>query len=160
MKIIKLVNNRGQVKVDNDDYEKLIKYRWYIMGKKRNYVIASIMQNMKRRNICMHRLILNCLDEKCIVDHINGDTFDNRKINLRKCNDSENQYNTHKIRGKIKYKGVDYYKQNKNNPYRAKITINKKQIYLGNYDNPIDAAKAYDKAAIKYLGEFAKPNFN
>ena len=87
------------------------------------------------------------------IDHINGDGLDNRIENLRPCTRNENLRN----RGtwsNTGYKGVKKSKKK----YVAQIIINKKNIFLGTYITPQEAAKAYDKAAIQHFGEFAKVN--
>jgi hypothetical protein len=99
--------------------------------------------------------------ESCVVDHINGNTLDNRLCNLRKATVLENCRNQ-KLRSdsEIGFKGVSKCKKYKTETYRARIQINKKmRITLGIYKDPVEAAKAYDTAAKKYFGEFAKTNF-
>ncbi len=107
----------------------------------------------------MHREILG-LDhgDRRQVDHINGDGLDNRKENLRICDTSKNVIN--RSIGKINtsgYKGVNWRKKSKK--WVARIGFNNKRIYLGDFNNKEDAARAYDTAALKYYGEFAKLNF-
>lgn len=95
------------------------------------------------------------------IDHINNNTFDNRKINLRICTNNENQRNRRKLsKASSKYKGVCFAKYTKK--WQASIEIRmdgkRNNIYLGQYYDEKDAAKAYNDAAIKYFGEFAKLN--
>jgi hypothetical protein len=94
-----------------------------------------------------------------IVDHKYGDGLDNRKINLRIATEAQNRYNRRKTskRTSSKYKGVYYKKQC--SKYCAVIGCNGKKTFLGHFDNEIDAAKAYDEAAKKLFGEFARLNF-
>jgi hypothetical protein len=92
------------------------------------------------------------------VDHINGDTLDNRRENLRVCTRKENNQNCNK-RGtlpKSKYKGVVWVK--KVGKWKAQIKSDKKTIYLGYFKDELLAAKAYNSAAILYFGEFARQN--
>lgn len=138
---------------DDEDVLLINKYKWRIYkGKPDNqwYAIAHTpMINNKRKIIRMHNLVTNQL----FIDHKNGNGLDNRKENLRKANHSKNSMNRRTTRKnkKCKYKGLIKH----NNKYVAKIIINKKQIYLGVFANQEDAAIAYNKAAIKYFGEFA-----
>lgn len=106
----------------------------------------------------MHRVIMEVSDEYK-VDHINHDTLDNRRENLRICKQEQN------LRNRIKkgdfssiYKGVHKCGRRKEK-WQATISFSKKHIYLGRYESEIDAACAYDVAAIKHFGEFALLNF-
>ncbi|QEG07626.1 homing endonuclease [Salmonella phage SE5] len=86
------------------------------------------------------------------IDHINGDGWDNRWLNLRKSTASENCYNRkRKSDNTTGFKGVSQM----NGRFRAMITVSKKRISLGCYDTPEEAHEAYKQAAIKYHGEFA-----
>jgi hypothetical protein len=90
-----------------------------------------------------------------VVDHINCNTLDNRRENLRLCNQSENIRNARKnFQGKNPYKGVSLYKPT--NRWRARIQVNDKTIYLGYYDTPEKAYEAYVAASKKYHGEFGR----
>ncbi len=101
----------------------------------------------------MHRLLL-CPPMEMQIDHVNGNKLDNRKSNLRTCTASENQHNQGlQINNTSGYKGVIWIVSR--DLWRAQIKINSKQIYLGYFKNPNDAARAYNGAAIKLHGEFA-----
>lgn len=89
------------------------------------------------------------------VDHINGNRIDNRIENLRGCTRSENQRNKDGW-SKTGYKGV----YNNNKGFMASIRINGQKVYLGTFPIAEQAADAYDNAAKKYFGEFAKTNNN
>lgn len=95
-----------------------------------------------------------------IIDHINRNPSDNRKHNLRISTYAGNILNQLKQKRKLKnttseYKGVNL----QHGKWRAYIVFQGKQVFLGNYSNQEKAAKAYDKAALKYYGEFAVLNF-
>jgi HNH endonuclease len=102
----------------------------------------------------LHRLIMNPPRTKQI-DHIDGDTMNNRRSNLRIATPTQNQQNRQYGYGYSDYKGVNL----NMGLWRAKITVNKKQVHLGYFATEEAAALAYDEAALNYFGEFAKTNF-
>lgn len=107
----------------------------------------------------LHRVILSRilgreLTRKEEVDHINNNTLDNRRENLRLANRVENCQNTRKkSTNKSGYKGVHFHKQS--GKWRAQIKVGSKYLSLGLFLTPEIAAEAYKNAAIKYHGEFA-----
>jgi len=102
----------------------------------------------------LHRLIL---DTFSAVDHINGNPADNRRGNLREATLSQNQGNRKtSLFSKSGYKGVSWHKASKK--FRARLGTKTGEIYLGLFDSPEAAALAYNEAAVKYFGEFAKLN--
>jgi hypothetical protein len=153
-KLIQLPKNQFVI-VDDDDFEKLNKYKWWIKGHDNNsrlYVIRTIKINRKRKHIKMHREIMG-FPEKKSIDHIDHNGLNNQKSNLRICT-FENNYNARKLTiGSSKYKGVN--KREKYIAFRARIRFNKKLIHLGYFKKEIEAAKAYNEAAKKYFGEYA-----
>lgn len=126
-------------KIDYSDYEKIKDYCWYISSC--GYPITEI----KGKLIKQHRFILNPPKEM-FVDHINHDTTDNRRNNLRICTRLENSMNK-------KVKGYSWDKNAKK--WKVKIRVNGKQIHLGYYSNENEAKEARQKAVNKYFGEFA-----
>ena len=92
-----------------------------------------------------------------VLDHINGDTFDNRIVNLRDVNLNQNSQNRRTI-SCSKYKGVQAENSNKN-PWKARIRVDGQLKHLGMFKTAEQAAKAYDAAATEYFGEFACLNF-
>ena len=148
--------------VDNSDYEELNKYKWYAMQKRKLYAVRNITENQIQKHCWMAREIMKCPDD-FQVDHINGDTLDNRRCNLRTCTCAENNRNRcSRANTSSKYKGVSWHKQGKKWCTYICVedcfeeTFNK---YLGCFANEIEAAKAYDKAAAYYYEEFAHLNF-
>ena len=107
----------------------------------------------------LHRIIFACHHGYFpeYIDHIDGDKLNNNIENLRECTKSQNTYNSKLMCTNTSgYKGVSFIKEIKK--YRVNMMINGKQKHLGYFENPIEAAKGYDKAAIEYHGEFAKTN--
>ena len=91
------------------------------------------------------------------IDHKNLDKSNSRIENLREATRSQNKANTLKYKNnKSGHKGVCWHRRDKT--YRSQITVNRKVKHLGCFDDPIEAAKAYNTAAIKYFGEFARLN--
>jgi len=93
------------------------------------------------------------------VDHIDRNTVDNRIENLRLATHAQNMANKGKQKGTYssEYKGVCWHKATKN--WRARIMVDGKLIHLGLFIDEMDAASAYDEAAMKYHGDFARLNF-
>ena len=165
-KQIPLTRNRGFPPVqerfaivDDDVYEWASKYKWRV-GKwsgSTYYAIRSFNLGTKRKTGILHREIMNAPDG-VHVDHINGNGLDCTRSNMRLCTQAENKRNR-KINSNSKsgYKGACWNKSV--GKWQAHIQIDGKKIHLGLHDSAENAARAYDKAAIEYHGEFAKPNF-
>jgi hypothetical protein len=157
MKYIPLT--RGSVAlVDDEDYDFLMQWKWVesrgyairrpYMGKKPNG------QSRWGKTIMMHRVI-NSTPEGLDTDHINRDTLDNRRQNLRSATVSQNMGNQRPQIGKTSsYKGV-YLDRGM---WRAAIQCNKKGKKLGYFLTEEAAAIAYNEAAKKLFGEFARLN--
>jgi hypothetical protein len=146
------------IRIDTDDLNKIKKFNWVIHPKDKKFYISTKMKiKGKQKNIQLHRFIMNIYNPNIFVDHKNGNTFDVRKSNLRFCNQYQNRHNS-KIRkdNSSGYKGVYWHKNN--NKWCCRIGCNNRKIFLGYFDNKIDAAKTYNKAALKYHGEFARIN--
>lgn len=160
MKKIKLSTGQYTL-VDNENFKELSKFAWGTVGKKYTYAGRGTRKNGVYSKILMHRFLMNASKDQ-MVDHINGNTLDNRKSNLRICSRSKNLQNS-KIRSDSnnKYKGVHKVRTKKDGTvvYSARIQIApNERLYLGNFYNELEAAKAYNKAALKYFGEYANIN--
>jgi len=142
--------------VDDDKYEELANYKWSTLKKGKRFYAVRNTPSPQRRLISMHRQIMNAKPGQ-EIDHKNQNGLDNRIKNIRFCSKAQNQQNGSGWGGSSEYKGVDYRK--KKQIWRARIVVNQKSISLGHFNSETDAAKAYDAAAVKYFGEFARTNF-
>lgn len=140
--------------VDAADAEWLSCYRWRALQVTRTWYAV---RNERKRLIYMHREIMHP-PAGLIVDHINRNGLDNRRCNLRLVTRSQNNMHAAKREGcSSSYKGVDW--QAGSRKWRARIKAHGRHIYLGMYETEIEAALAYDAAAIIYHGRFAVLNF-
>lgn len=144
--------------VDDEDYGWISSYKWYADKDPHNHRLfyarrKERLRNGKQKTITLAREILNAPSDK-MVDHINGDTLDNQRSNLRIATHAQNNRNIHRYKG---FKGVVWHKRS--NKWIARIVFNGKIIHLGYYTDDVEAAKVYDNAALLYFGDFAKTNF-
>ena len=140
--------------IDVSDIPLVKRYKWSLFGK------YAGTNNPKKK---LHQ-ILN--PDWKYTDHINGNSLDNRRCNLRQATHAQNMRNAPiDCRNHTGYKGVRIRKgrngklQATKKKYQVRITVNKKEIYLGYFEDIVEAAKVYDEAAKKYFGEFARLNF-
>ena len=142
--------------IDACDYEVVSKHVWhavYVESIQGYYAFTNVNFGRKRRPIPMHRMITNAPDDK-LIDHINGNSLDERRVNLRECSYSENVRNSKISKNNTSgFKGVCWSKTM--SKWESKIMVNRKKIHLGYYDDPQTAHEAYCAAAVKYFGEFA-----
>ena len=158
MRKIKLINKNDYTelildcgtiyKIDNEDISIIQNFKWF--RGYYNYLCTSDC-GLKR----FHRLVMNAKESQ-IIDHINRDVTDNRKINLRIVDSKQNARNTCQRTGK--YKGVSYTK--KTGRWRATCSFGGKQKHLGYYDSAKEAAIAYDNYVLEECGGDCYMNFN
>ncbi len=157
-------------KVDPEYYHRLSKYKWTFHDSQSTngyYAVRTISQNGRQIKIWMHRQIMayKLNTELCnlpadlVVDHINGNSLDNRKANLRLATQQQNLWNSNrgKNTGSSRYKGVTWDKSRAR--WRVRIKHKGRKLSFGYHKNEIDAAKAYDRAILKLRGPFAVLNF-
>lgn len=151
---------RGMVAiVDDGDYDWLSQWKWQF--KKSGYASRALYGGRKdgkhkTKTRFMHHEIIAIQDGE-FIDHINGNPLDNRRENLRKCTHRQNMMNRKPLSSSTsRYKGVSYDQSRKK--WRSGITSNGKSLNLGRYSTENEAAAAYNFAAIKHFGEFARLN--
>jgi hypothetical protein len=139
---------KGQVTaVDAADYDFLMQWSWTALWSPAGRCFYAV----RRGFIYMHTALTNNPQ----TDHISRDTLDNRRANLRCATSSKNGANRIKQRNNTTgFKGVF----RNGSGWMAKIAVNGTQIYLGQFHSPTEAALAYNKAAVKHFGEFARLN--
>lgn len=136
--------------VDDCDYSEISKHKWYFASN------GYACRKKEGKIVSMHREIMRAkLGEN--IDHINHDKLDNRRPNLRICNQSENMANARVREDSVSmYKGVSWSKKNKK--WRSRLHVKRKEIHLGLFDCPHDAARMYNFWALDIFGEFAFVN--
>lgn len=149
------------VLVDDDDYERVInfKYKWNINNT--NYT-KSATYNPKQYIVFLHRFIMGLeKGDKRVVDHINHNKLDNRKSNLRVCTQAENCRNNQIKKNNISgYKGVVIAKDKRNKKYCSTVRYNKTRYFLGYYKTAQEASEVYEQKAKELFGEFYNKEYN
>ena len=158
MKQIPLTQNKFAI-IDDEDYDFLMQWKWMYNAKGpavRSKHLYGSHDNAKRKMYYMHREIMKAKDNE-EVDHKNHDPLDNRKINLRICNRSQNLYNMRMNRKNTSgYKGVSWNKRRKR--WMAQISIMNRTCVIGAFSAKSQAARAYNAMARKLRGDFAWTN--
>lgn len=136
--------------VDNEDHEHLDQFSWHYLRAPKDSYGYAVCSTPPYRNKKMHRVILNAKKGQ-IVDHINHDGLDNRRVNIRIVTKSQNAFNR-RTKNKYDYKGVNCVKdRNGQHKYwTARITVGGKRKYLGVFSTALEAATAYNNALDKY----------
>ncbi len=156
MKQIQLVNNKGFVVVDDEDFAEMSKHKWHLDERKNtSYAKTFIRKGNRRVKVGIHQLIMNAKKGQ-EIDHRDGDGLYNCKCNLRHCSTQQNSMNRKTNYGSSNYKGVHWHKRDKK--WYSSIGLNYKSLHLGRFDSEIEAARAYNDKAIEMFGEFARLN--
>jgi hypothetical protein len=147
--------------VDNVDYPSVSKKKWHAMkGGRRGYTWYAARslprkKGRKRKRVWMHHEIL----ERRFgfeIDHRDGNGLNNTRENLRYATKSQNRANRRMVPHSSKFKGVRWHKRDKR--WLARIKASGRQIELGAFCTEIEAAKAYNRAALEHHGEFSVLN--
>lgn len=154
-----------RILIDEEDYIEYItnsKRKWvkYLQHGNQAYFARTLCVNGIKKTEKLHRIISKCsYGDGNVVDHINGDTLDLRKLNLRVCTKIENARNRKTGKNNVSgLKGVCYRKDKKDLEYKyqARIWSSGKNIHLGFYKTAEEAHAAYCEEAIKYHGQYAR----
>jgi len=140
------------IKIDDDDYDKVSKFKWNVVTSNSKKLYPSTKIN--NHHMLLHHFILNKPKKGYVIDHIDGDTLNCQKSNLREVTFSVNSQNKKRVsnsNNEIIYKGVCIF----DNKFKCKA-LNK---YIGLFDTEIEAAKAYDIYVLQILGKEASLNF-
>lgn len=139
--------------VDDQDYDVLIKYKWYASLSNNKIYIRT---NVGRTKLYLHRVLLGLIDPEICADHIDGNPLNNQRSNLRPCNQKQNKQNRPACKNsKSKYLGVcPAVKEGK---WRAYIRPDEEQK-TKTFASEIEAALWYNEMAKFYFGEFARLN--
>jgi len=147
--------------IDAADWERVRGHRWYAVKDHHTfYAVTNIRKADGRKTIVrMHRLLLPDANTE-EIDHEDHDGLNNRRKNIRAATRSQNNANRKLVKQKptsSKYRGVSWNRQR--NKWCAGIKVNGKNMNLGGFTSEVDAARAYDVAAVQYFGQFARLNF-
>lgn len=140
---------------DEADQHLIDQYRWSVMRRSHtNYVRGYIRGSRAAGYVQMHRILLDLPVSD--VDHVNGNGLDNRRVNLRTATRGQNNANRSSRVGQSGYRGVVWHRQNRR--WVAQISVDNKTQYLGSFDDPWDAAQAYNARATELWDDFVLLN--
>ncbi len=150
--------------VDDEDYLNLVGFPWYAAKQRIHwYAVYATGDAKHRKSHRMHSIIMKT-PGGYEVDHRDGNGLNNQRQNLRISTATQNSRNRRKSKAfynrqlSSQYKGVSL--QKSSNKWISRIMQNRRPIWLGIFEDEVDAARAYDTAAIQYHGEFARLNFS
>lgn len=155
MSAVSLNLGGASVLIDEADVSLVPNVDWFI--DRDGYATAKIESGPRLRLVRLHSIILG--RGVSLIDHRNGNKLDNRRCNFRTATKSQNAQNAKpkSVLDKTSiFKGVYWY--HSRSKWRAQIKLADRRKHLGYFDAEQDAAAAYDKAALRYFGEFARPN--
>jgi len=144
--------------IDDEDYEKIKPFKWCASYEGRTGRWYAVSRVSMGRVIRMHRLILDAEGTNLEVDHKDNDGLNNQRNNIRLATRGQNNANRVKGAGfSSEFKGV--YWDDSKHKWAAQICVDYQKKTLGRFSSEVEAAKAYDEAALEAWGEFAKVNF-
>lgn len=149
MKNIKLTQGKYAI-VDDEEFERLSEYKWCAVKNHKTFRVQRAGRKGESSNVFMHQDVIG-KKKGFVIDHINRNPLDNRKINLRHARPGQNNVNS-PCRVKGKAKGVW---QSPSGRWVAQMKKNGKMFYFGIWDTKKEAIIAYNKGAKTLYGEFA-----
>lgn len=140
--------------VSPEDAQLLAACRWHALDGKKGFRVNRWNPAGANRSRNLGAWVLG-LDPSSglLPDHINGDTLDNRRTNLRPATPHQNSQNRAPYRGRALPKGVRRHRRGR---FRAQIMLDGREVNLGIFDTAEMASDAYRNAAIRHFGEFAR----
>lgn len=141
--------------VDDEDYARVLQFKWCVdIGPHVTYAMRKDENNKTQR---LHRFILGITDSRVRVDHKDHNGLNCRRYNLRDSQGRNNQNTTKRVTNTSGFKGVSWSKDKKK--WTVRLRTEGHYRFFGYFDCPLEAACAYDMAAVKHFGEFAHCNF-
>lgn len=159
-KEIPLSSGRAFALVSDCDYERVSQYNWSLDGNgyaARNVTYYDATGKRRRYKMLLHRFVMDA-PPGVEVDHKFHNRLDCRRSELRFVTDQQNRANSRPMStNRIGYKGVSL--RPRDGKYVAYISAHNRRKFLGSFNTPQEAAKAYDRAAYALFGEYAYLNF-
>ena len=154
-----MLSNGMTARVSPEDYGWASKSTWTFNGVRSPYAARRVrMPGGGQTKQYLHRLVL-VAPPTLFVNHRNGQTLDCRRGNLNATTPRRNSTEEKVRRGSVGYFGVDIGKPGRSKPFRARISLGKKQVFIGHFATAVEAATAYDHRAVVEFGLHAITNF-
>ena len=153
------LSQNKMVIVDSDDAARVKAFDWYAHESRGKFYAArqTRVDLNKQKRVFLHKWLIDAPDDM-LVDHINGDSLDCRRSNLRLCTQAQNVRNVPLYKNSTSgYKGVSQVVST--GRWMAYVNFDGERHNLGHYTTPKEAARAYDAKARELHGEFARLNF-
>ena len=149
-------NETEKAVIDATDYSLVKGHKWHLFlsGGKENPEYRYVRSRINGELFYLHQFLMGV---RSGIDHYDGNSLNNRRVNLRPCTQGENTCNQKRRKDNISgYKGVGFHK--KAQKWRSRVCYQGREIAVGYFDTPEEAAFAYNVKARELHGEFAKLN--